>query len=220
MAAVGRLTAHATLRSDLQAAAVVWACYSPDMTEQPIIKSYTWYVRPDTLSVMLQKIYWTSYEEDPCRVELNQPLSFQGSRAAVAFSRDGQTLWTPGGAHNLETGAREYPPPIFDDPHLSDLTFSRVATAFAGVREGSGLEIHAVQGAMIIATALGPTEHEPIRRFLSLPVLLVRKWIFVIKAYNRGSRSFPGSLVASSRSGVSQCVWGPYSKNGRTADMQ
>ena len=222
-AAVGRLTAHATLRRDLQAVAVVWACYSRDMTQPPIIKSYAWYVRPDTLSIMLQRIDWTCHEEDPCRVDLTQTLSFQGSRAAVAFSRDGQTLWTPGGAYNLETGAKEYPPSIFDDPHLSALTFSRDATSVAGVRESSGLEIYAVQGATIIATAPGPTEivgMSPYGAFC----------LYLSSSFGNGSLSgkvIPGGRDISqevwllcTRSSLSQRIWGPYSNSERRGDMR
>ena len=223
LAAVGRLTAYATLRKDLQAVAVVWACYSRERAQPPIVKSYAWYIRPDPVSIMLQRIDWTCHEEDPCRVDLTQTPSFEGSRAAVAFSRDGQTLWTPGGAYNLETGAKEYPPPIFDDPHLSAVTFSRDATVVAGIREGSGLEIYAVQGATLIATAPGPTEivgMSPYGAFCLHLRSSFESGSLLGMGTAEGRAIFQEVWLLCTGSGLSQRIWGPHSNTERKADMQ
>ena len=158
LAAVNRVTAYAILRPDLGAVAIVWPRYDPDKTVAPVIKSYAWLVRPDTVSIMLKKIEWTDVV-DPCRVDLTVSSAFDGSRAAVAFSREGGQLWTPGGAYELETGAKKhYPPEIFDDPQMSALTFSRDASTIAGVREAAGIEVYLIQNGELIANAEGEVE--------------------------------------------------------------
>ena len=109
LAAVNRVTAHAILRPDLGAVAIVWPCYDSDKTVPPVVKSYAWLIRPDTVSIMLRTIEWTDVI-DPCRVDLTISSAFDGSRAAVAFSQEGRKLWTPGGAYELETGAKKGAP--------------------------------------------------------------------------------------------------------------
>ena len=158
LAAVNRVTAHAILRSDLEAVAIVWASYNDDQTAPPRIKSYAWFIRPDTISIMLRRIEWTDIV-DPCRVDLTISSAFDGSRAAVAFTQEGGLLWTPGGAYELDTGVKkEHPPEIFYDSQISGLTFSRDASTIAGVRESIGVEVYSMLDGKLIGNAEGEVE--------------------------------------------------------------
>ncbi|KAL9634210.1 MAG: hypothetical protein Q9164_004231 [Protoblastenia rupestris] len=142
-AGIDRLTAHAILRPDLGAVAIVWVCFDPDRTNNLTVKSYAWNMRPDPVCIMLKIIEWTD-KVDPCRVDITISSTFAGSRAALAFQKGGK-LWTPGGAYELESGSiKERPPDLFDDPDISQLTFSRDASMIAGIREGVGIEVYSM----------------------------------------------------------------------------
>ena len=158
LAAVNRVTAHAILRKDLKAVAIVWASYNSDQTAPPRIKSYAWFIRPDTTSIMLRRIEWTD-TVDPSRVDLTTSSAFNGSRAAVAFTEEGGLLWTPGGAYELDTGVKkEHPPEIFYDSQISALTFSRDASTIAGVRKSIGVEVYSMRDGKLIGNAEGEVE--------------------------------------------------------------
>lgn len=149
-AAADKVTVTAILSKELDAMAIVWPVFDDNRDAPPIIKSYAWFIRPNSISVILQRIEWTDIE-DPCRVDRTRSRAFNGSRAAIAFTPDGKTLWTPGGAYNLHTGHQAPPPNIFCDPSVHALTFSRNATVVGGIRGKSQLEIYQIHDDTLLA---------------------------------------------------------------------
>jgi len=125
-----------------QAVAIVWPAYDPRRSRPPVLKSYAWFIKQDNLGrTRLERIPWTD-RNDSNKVDRSNSIAFNGSRAAVAFSADGNVLWTPGGGYVLETGQRMLAPAIFNDPGISALTLSRDGSAAVGIRMDGALEVY------------------------------------------------------------------------------
>jgi hypothetical protein len=142
-AAADKVTVTAILSNNLDAMAIVWPVYDSNKDAPPVIKSYAWIIRRNSICVLLKRIEWTDFE-DPCRVDQTRSRAFNDSRAAIAFTPDGKTLWTPGGAYTLQSGHQTPPPNIFCDPAIRALTFSRNATVVGGIRNGLIVEVHRI----------------------------------------------------------------------------
>ena len=153
-AEVGSITNTAILRKDLRAIAIVWARYSEDKSRPLEVKSYAWNLGEDKTSYYLRRIEWTDLE-DPCRVDLTVSNCFRMSKGAVAFSQDLRTVWTPGGGYDLESGSRKPAPIFFYDDDISALTFSRNASAIAGVRQDKGVEFYDIPSCQKVAVWSG-----------------------------------------------------------------
>ena len=157
-AGVGRMQAHVTVSTDLKAMACTWPRYS-DTAKCPIaVKSYAWKLEARPTHDRPVPLKWTHFV-DSSRVDLTFSTTFVNSRAAVAFSADGASLWTSGGAYDLETGTiKVHAPALFRDQAMSALTFSHDASTIAGIRGGKRLEMYDILGCECKASVEGDIE--------------------------------------------------------------
>jgi nucleoside-triphosphatase THEP1 len=155
-AEVGTMQAATVLRKDLRAVAITWARYSRDKSNPLAVKTYAWLLVEGLSDVTIQRIDWTDIP-DPCRVDLTISDAFRKSKGASAFSLDGggAYLWTAGGKYDLRTGKNKPPPALFHNREISALTFCSNASAIAGIRNGSKLELYEIPKFRLIAFAEG-----------------------------------------------------------------
>lgn len=140
---VDSFPASCVLSKDRQHVAVAWPRFSADKSDSVWVKTYLWALPETDDGTFLKFVKWTeASESDPCRADLTFSIAFRKSRLAVAFTEDSSHLWTAGGLYDISNGSALPPPELFNDRHMSELTFAEFGTAVAGLRDGSQLEVY------------------------------------------------------------------------------
>ena len=143
-AAIGSLLAKSIVSKDLRMVAIVWPRFERGQMGIATVKTYMWHMLEIEGGLFLYHVDWAEADDsaDPRRVDLTRSRTFAGSRNAIAFTPDNQYIWTAGGRYDVAAGKSLDPPAFFQDPELTQLSFSRHATSIAGIRNHSELEMY------------------------------------------------------------------------------
>ncbi|KAK4457311.1 hypothetical protein QBC42DRAFT_279419 [Cladorrhinum samala] len=160
----GTLMASCVLAPGWKYIAIAWPRFCKDKSLPIRIKTYVFYLLAapeDDKAAKFMHVPWTkpSMGDDPCLADITDSNVFRNSRAVVAFTEDGEGLWTPGGLYDLRSGNRTIPPSLFRDTSMSELTISVRGTHVAGIRGADKLEFHELEAdrCKFLTSATGAT---------------------------------------------------------------